>query len=71
MSFSVSQTTTLRQRKSIRSMVDESTLGYEALSKDKLYIKVEKNRSFLLYGDYHTKLNDTKLAALIRDPSTG
>jgi len=45
---------------------DESTLGYEALSKDKLYIKVEKNRSFLLYGDYHTKLNDTKLAAYQR-----
>jgi len=45
---------------------DESTLGYEALSKDKLYVKVEKNRSSLLYGDYQTNLSDTELAAYQR-----
>ncbi len=45
---------------------DESTLGYEAISRDKLYVKVEKNRSSLLYGDYHTNLSDTTLAAYKR-----
>ncbi len=45
---------------------DESTLGYEAMSKDKLYVKVEKGRSSLLYGDYQTNLNDTALASYQR-----
>ncbi|MDY0044746.1 MAG: hypothetical protein RBS82_08780 [Syntrophales bacterium] len=45
---------------------DESILGYEALSQDKFYVKVEKNRSYLLYGDYHTKLDDAMLAAYNR-----
>lgn len=45
---------------------DESKTGYEALSTDKLYVKLEKNRSYLLYGDYKTDLNDTKLAAYNR-----
>ncbi|MCX5849995.1 MAG: hypothetical protein NTW65_11185 [Deltaproteobacteria bacterium] len=45
---------------------DESKTGYEALSADKLYLKVEKNRSYLLYGDYRTDLNDARLAAYNR-----
>jgi hypothetical protein len=45
---------------------DASTTGYEAVSADKLYLKVEKNRSSLLYGDYRTSLDDTRLAAYNR-----
>lgn len=45
---------------------DESKTGYEAVSADKLYLKLEKNRSYLLYGDYRTDLNDTRLAAYNR-----
>jgi uncharacterized repeat protein (TIGR01451 family) len=45
---------------------DESTTGYEAVSSDRLYLKVEKNRSSLLYGDYRTSLDDTRLAAYNR-----
>jgi uncharacterized repeat protein (TIGR01451 family) len=45
---------------------DESRIGYEALSRDKLYVKVGKAKSFLLYGDYQTDLNSTKLAAYAR-----
>ncbi|MHB8828971.1 MAG: DUF7507 domain-containing protein [Syntrophales bacterium] len=45
---------------------DESKTGYEAVSADRLYLKVEKNRSFLLYGDYRTDLNETRLAAYNR-----
>ena len=45
---------------------DESKTGYEAMSTDKLYVKIEKNRSYLMYGDYKTDLNDTRLAAYNR-----
>ncbi len=45
---------------------DESKTSYEALSTDKLYLKLEKDRSFILYGDYKTDLNETKLAAYNR-----
>ncbi|MHB8092504.1 MAG: DUF7507 domain-containing protein [Syntrophales bacterium] len=45
---------------------DESKTGYEAVSADRLYLKVEKNRSYLLYGDYRTDLNETRLAAYNR-----
>lgn len=45
---------------------DESKTGYEAVSAGKLYLKLEKNRSFLLYGDYKTDLNETRLAAYNR-----
>lgn len=41
---------------------DESRIGYEAVSADKLYVKLEKNRSSLLYGDFKTDLNETRLA---------
>ncbi len=45
---------------------DESELGYEAVSKEKLYVRLDKNRSHILYGDYLTKLDSTKLTAYTR-----
>jgi len=45
---------------------DTSKLGFEAQSSDKLYLKMERNKSFLLYGDYHTDLKHTKLSAYSR-----
>ena len=45
---------------------DESNLGYEALSKEKLYMRLEKNRSYFLFGDYETELNQTTIAAYNR-----
>ena len=45
---------------------DESKTGYEAVSADGLYVKLEKNRSYLLYGDYKTDLNETRLSAYNR-----
>jgi hypothetical protein len=45
---------------------DESKTAYEAMSREKLYVKLEKDRSYLLYGDYRTDLNQTKLSAYNR-----
>jgi len=45
---------------------DESKTGYEALSREKLYLKLEKGKSYLLYGDYRTDLTETTLAAYTR-----
>jgi uncharacterized repeat protein (TIGR01451 family) len=45
---------------------DESKTGYEALSRENLYVKLEKGKSYLLYGDYRTDLTDTKLSAYTR-----
>ncbi len=45
---------------------DESEVGYEAMSRDGLYVRVDKGKSHLLYGDYYTKLDDTRLAAYNR-----
>jgi uncharacterized repeat protein (TIGR01451 family) len=45
---------------------DESKTGYEAVSRDKLYVKLEKGKSYLLYGDYRTDLTETKLSAYTR-----
>jgi len=45
---------------------DESRQAYEAESNDKLYVRIDKDRSYLLYGDYNTGLNDTKLSAFSR-----
>jgi len=41
---------------------DESKIGYEAKSADKLYVKLEKDRSYLLFGDYDTGFDDVRLA---------
>lgn len=45
---------------------DESEVGFEAKSKTKLYVKLEKDKSSALYGDYNTDLNDAKLSAYRR-----
>ncbi|MDD3928006.1 MAG: hypothetical protein PHT33_15290, partial [bacterium] len=45
---------------------DESRFGYETLSRSKLYLKMERNRSYLLYGDYYTNFKDTRLGAYNR-----
>jgi uncharacterized repeat protein (TIGR01451 family) len=45
---------------------DESKTGYEALSRENLYVKLEKGKSYVLYGDYQTDLKDTKLSAYTR-----
>ena len=45
---------------------DESKTGYEALSRENLYLKLEKGRSYLLLGDYRTDLNQTTLGAYAR-----
>jgi len=45
---------------------DESKLGYEATSKDKLYLRLDKGKSSLLYGDYQTELDETTLSAYNR-----
>jgi hypothetical protein len=33
---------------------DDSVKGFDARSSDRLYVRVDKNRSFALYGDYNT-----------------
>lgn len=45
---------------------DESKTGYEALSRENLYVKLEKGKSYLLYGDYRTNLTETTLGAYTR-----
>jgi len=45
---------------------DESKTGYEALSRENLYVKLEKGKSFLLYGDYRTDLTETSLSTYTR-----
>lgn len=45
---------------------DESKTGYEALSRENLYVKLEKDKSYLLYGDYRTELTETRLSAYSR-----
>lgn len=41
---------------------DASRIGYEAASRDKLFLKAEKDRSSVLYGDYRTDLTRTEFA---------
>lgn len=41
---------------------DESSLGYEAQSREKLFFKLEKDKSSLLLGDYRTELQETTLS---------
>lgn len=45
---------------------DESKIGYEAMSTDKLYVKIEKGMSYVMYGDFRTNLDDTRLSAYHR-----
>jgi uncharacterized repeat protein (TIGR01451 family) len=45
---------------------DESEQQYEAESRDKVYVKVEKDQSYLMYGDFDTGLDKAQLAAYQR-----
>lgn len=45
---------------------DESSVGYESMSRGKLFARLEKDRSYLMFGDYHTKLTDVTLGAYRR-----
>ena len=45
---------------------DESKTGYEALSTDRVFIRIDKDMSHIMYGDYRTGLQDTTLAAYTR-----
>ncbi|OGV94098.1 MAG: hypothetical protein A3K19_23640 [Lentisphaerae bacterium RIFOXYB12_FULL_65_16] len=45
---------------------DESELGFEAQSREKLYLRVDKGKSYAMFGDYQTDLNQTTLAAYNR-----
>ncbi|HPP12188.1 MAG TPA: hypothetical protein PKW42_05580, partial [bacterium] len=45
---------------------DESRLGFEALSREKLYVRLDRNRSYLMYGDIRTDFSDTVLTAFTR-----
>jgi hypothetical protein len=40
---------------------DNSTVDYTAQSSNPLYIKIERNRSFLMYGDFNTQFDQTEL----------
>lgn len=45
---------------------DDSKVGYEALSSDQLYVRAEKGRSSVMYGDFQTNLNQGGLTAYTR-----
>jgi len=46
---------------------DSSQLAYEAPSSDKLYVRVDKGHSYMMYGDYPTDLSETRLGAFRRN----
>jgi len=45
---------------------DESIRGYEAHSRDKLYIRADRHKSHAMYGDYYTEMGETRLTAYNR-----
>jgi uncharacterized repeat protein (TIGR01451 family) len=45
---------------------DESEQKCEAESRDKLYVKVEKDQSYVMYGDFETDMDKAELAAYQR-----
>jgi uncharacterized repeat protein (TIGR01451 family) len=45
---------------------DTSSQGFEAASREKLYLKLEKDTFYILFGDYNTNLNDTRLSSYTR-----
>ncbi len=57
---------------------DESAIGYDAESRRKLYLKVERDRSSAMFGDFHTGLTaneftryDRAFNGLLADVDTG
>jgi uncharacterized repeat protein (TIGR01451 family) len=45
---------------------DDSSVGYEAISQRKAYVKLERGMSSLLFGDYSAPLTDTNLSRYSR-----
>jgi len=45
---------------------DESEQEYEAESRDKLYIKLEREQSYIMYGDFDSNMDKSELAAYKR-----
>ncbi len=45
---------------------DESKLEYEAQSREKLYVRIDRDRSYIMYGDFQTDFRDSKLGAYTR-----
>lgn len=45
---------------------DSSSIFYEAQSSGKTYAKLEKDKSYALWGDYNTEISDNELAAYER-----
>mgnify|MGYP002620835834 CR=1 FL=1 len=45
---------------------DTSSQNYDAASREKLYLKLERDEFSFLFGDYNTDLNDTQLAGYNR-----
>jgi len=45
---------------------DGTQQGFDAASSSKLYVKIERDKFYALYGDYETGLNQTELAAYSR-----
>lgn len=45
---------------------DESEGGFDAKSRDKLYLRLDHGKSHLLYGDFNTDFNDTTLSKYMR-----
>lgn len=46
---------------------DESEQQYEAESRDKLYLKLEREQSYFMYGDFNSKLDKAELTAYQRN----
>jgi uncharacterized repeat protein (TIGR01451 family) len=45
---------------------DTSSQGFEAASREKLYLKLERDEFYVLFGDYNTNLSDTRLSSYTR-----
>jgi len=45
---------------------DSSSIFYDAQSSGKLYLKVEKEKSYAMWGDYNTQISDNELSAYER-----
>jgi hypothetical protein len=45
---------------------DESRTGYEAQSRDKLYLRLDRGESHVLYGDFETDFSETRLSRYTR-----
>ncbi len=66
MSCSVNRTRGWIRKKSIPFTAMRAKTATRLFPREKLYVKLEKGKSYLLYGDYRTDLTETTLAAYTR-----